>query len=87
MNLFDIVGINRDDRGDNLIVLTPSDHMLVPDFPACRKERLQHYRFTGDVACLAKMHSLLHREHPLIRNGLDLILSGDTGGAGFAVEK
>ena len=37
MNLFDIVGINRDDRGENLIVLTPSDHMLVPDFRACRK--------------------------------------------------
>ncbi len=33
MNLFDIVGINQDDRGENLIVLTPSDHMLVPDFP------------------------------------------------------
>jgi aerobic C4-dicarboxylate transport protein len=29
--LFDIVGINQDDRSDNLIVLTPSDHMLVPD--------------------------------------------------------
>ncbi|MFU0130284.1 RNA polymerase-associated protein RapA, partial [Salmonella enterica] len=27
MNLFDIIGINQDDRGDNLIVLTPSDHM------------------------------------------------------------
>lgn len=37
MNLFDIVGINQDDRGENLIVLTPSDHMLVPDFQVCRK--------------------------------------------------
>ncbi|NIG98061.1 MAG: hypothetical protein G5701_01655 [Serratia symbiotica] len=33
LNLFDIVGINQDERGDNLIVLTPSEHMLVPDFP------------------------------------------------------
>lgn len=33
LNLFDIVGINQDERGDNLIVLTPSDHMLVPGFP------------------------------------------------------
>lgn len=33
MNLFDIVGINQDDRGENMIVLTPSDHMLVSDFP------------------------------------------------------
>ncbi|MGU0161484.1 hypothetical protein ACVXHB_22720 [Escherichia coli] len=25
MNLFDIIGINQDDRGDNMIVLTPSE--------------------------------------------------------------
>ncbi|MCK8349852.1 RNA polymerase-associated protein RapA, partial [Erwinia amylovora] len=31
LNLFDIVGINQEDRSDNLIVLTPGDHMLVPD--------------------------------------------------------
>ena len=37
LNLFDIVGINQEDRSDNLIVLTPSDHMLVPDFRACRR--------------------------------------------------
>lgn len=58
MNLFDIIGINQDDRGDNMIVLTPSDHMLVPDFPACRKMASPsplivkwHWR--------VKMHSLL----------------------------
>lgn len=43
MNLFDIVGINQDDRGDNLIVLTPSDHMLVPDFHWAAGRWLHHY--------------------------------------------
>lgn len=43
MNLFDIVGINQDDRGDNLIVLTPSDHMLVPDFHWAAGRWLYHY--------------------------------------------
>ncbi len=38
MNLFDIIGINQDDRGDNMIVLTPSDHMLVPDFPGLSED-------------------------------------------------
>ncbi len=28
LNLFDIVGINQEDKSDNLIILTPSDHML-----------------------------------------------------------
>ncbi len=58
MNLFDIVGINQDDRGDNLIVLTPSDHMLVPDFPACRKTAVLS-RLNVTSPCLAKMRSLL----------------------------
>lgn len=31
LNLFDIIGINQDECGDNLIVLKPSDHMLVLD--------------------------------------------------------
>ena len=28
LNLFDIVGINQEDRSDSLIVLTPSDHIF-----------------------------------------------------------
>ncbi len=49
MNLFDIVGINRDDRGENLIVLTPSDHMLVPDFPGLPEDGCT-ITFERDVA-------------------------------------
>ncbi len=49
MNLFDIVGINQDDRGENLIVLTPSDHMLVPDFPGLPEDGCT-ITFERDVA-------------------------------------
>ena len=49
MNLFDIVGINRDDRGENMIVLTPSDHMLVPDFPGLPEDGCT-ITFERDVA-------------------------------------
>lgn len=58
MNLFDIIGINQDDRGDNMIVLTPSDHMLVPDFPACRK-MASPSPSTVKWRWRVKMHSLL----------------------------
>nr|VXZ88734.1 RNA polymerase-associated protein rapA [Klebsiella pneumoniae] len=78
MNLFDIVGINRDDRGENLIVLTPSDHMLVPDFPGLPEDGCT-ITFERDVALSREDAQFITREHPLIRNGLDLILSGDTG--------
>lgn len=58
MNLFDIIGINQDDRGDNMIVLTPSDHMLVPDFLACRK-MASPSPSTVKWRWRVKMHSLL----------------------------
>ncbi|MDE9571605.1 RNA polymerase-associated protein RapA, partial [Xenorhabdus bovienii] len=38
LNLFDIVGINQEDHSDSIIVLNPSDHMLVPDFPGLPKD-------------------------------------------------
>jgi ATP-dependent helicase HepA len=78
MNLFDIVGINQDDRGENLIVLTPSDHMLVPDFPGLPEDGCT-ITFERDVALSREDAQFITWEHPLIRNGLDLILSGDTG--------
>lgn len=49
MNLFDIVGINQDDRGEHLIVLTPSNHMLVPDFPGLPEDGCT-VTFERDVA-------------------------------------
>ena len=85
MNLFDIVGINRDDRGENMIVLTPSDHMLVPDFPACRKTAAPS-PLSVMWRCPAKTHSSspgapAHPQWP------DLILSGDTGSSTISLLK
>ena len=71
MNLFDIVGINQDDRGENLIVLTPSDHMLVPDFPGLPEDGCT-ITFERDVALSREDAQFITWEHPLIRNGLDL---------------
>ncbi|MDI4697955.1 RNA polymerase-associated protein RapA, partial [Salmonella enterica subsp. enterica serovar Cerro] len=86
MNLFDIVGINQDDRGDNLIVLTPSDHMLVPDFPGLPEDGCT-ITFERDVALSREDAQFITWEHPLIRNGLDLILSGDTGSSTISLLK
>ena len=86
MNLFDIVGINQDDRGEHLIVLTPSDHMLVPDFPGLPEDGCT-VTFERDVALSREDAQFLTWEHPLIHNGLDLILSGDTGSSTISLLK
>lgn len=86
LNLFDIVGINQDERGDNLIVLTPSDHMLVPDFPGLPQDGCT-VTFDRNQALLREDAQFISWEHPIIRNGLDLILSGDIGSCAVSLLK
>ena len=38
LNLFDIIGVEQDDLGENSIVITPTGTMLVPDFPGLKEE-------------------------------------------------
>ncbi|WP_413722128.1 RNA polymerase-associated protein RapA [Sodalis sp. RH23] len=78
LNLFDIVGINQEDRSDSLIVLTPSEHMLVPDFPGLPEEGCT-ITFNREQALSREDTQFISWEHPIIRNGLDLVLSGDSG--------
>ncbi len=33
LNLFDTIGLNQDDKGENALVVTPSEHMMVPSYP------------------------------------------------------
>jgi ATP-dependent helicase HepA len=86
LNLFDIVGINQEDRSDSLIVLTPSDHMLVPDFPGLPEEGCT-VTFNRNQALSREDTQFITWEHPLILNGLDLILSGDTGSCALSLLK
>ncbi|MBJ7222826.1 MULTISPECIES: RNA polymerase-associated protein RapA [unclassified Brenneria] len=86
LNLFDIVGINQEDRSDNLIILTPSDHMLVPDFPGLPQDGCT-ITFDREQALSREDAQFISWEHPLIRNGLDLILSGDTGSCAVSLLK
>ncbi|MGK3113890.1 RNA polymerase-associated protein RapA [Candidatus Pantoea formicae] len=86
LNLFDIVGINQEDRSDSLIVLTPSDHMLVPDFPGLPEDGCT-VTFNRNQALSREDTQFITWEHPLIHNGLDLILSGDTGSCALSLLK
>ncbi|WP_428945166.1 RNA polymerase-associated protein RapA [Pantoea sp. FN060301] len=86
LNLFDIVGINQEDRSDNLIVLTPGDHMLVPDFPGLPDDGCT-ITFDRGQALSREDAQYVTWEHPIIRNGLDLILSGDTGSCALSLLK
>ncbi|WJV62007.1 RNA polymerase-associated protein RapA [Pectobacteriaceae bacterium CE70] len=86
LNLFDIIGIHQEDRSDNMIILTPSDHMLVPDFPGLPQDGCT-ITFDREQALSREDAQFISWEHPLIRNGLDLILSGETGSCAVSLLK
>lgn len=86
LNLFDIVGINQEDKSDNLLILTPSDHMLVPDFPGLPQDGCT-ITFDREQALSREDTQFISWEHPIIRNGLDLVLSGDTGSCAVSLLK
>lgn len=86
LNLFDIVGINQEDDCDNLMILTPSDHMLVPDFPGLPQDGCT-ITFDRDKALSREDTQFISWEHPIVRNGLDLILSGDIGSCAVSLLK
>ncbi|MBK5143267.1 RNA polymerase-associated protein RapA [Budviciaceae bacterium BWR-B9] len=86
INLFDIIGINQEDDSDNLMILTPSDHMLVPDFPGIPQDGCT-ITFDREKALSREDAQFISWEHPIVRNGLDLILSGDTGSCAVSLLK
>ena len=84
LNLFDIIGLEQDDLGENSIVITPAGTMLVPDFPGLKEEGVT-VTFDRQLALAREELEFLTWDHPMIRQGIDLIASGDIGKASMAL--
>lgn len=78
LNLFDVVGLEQEDLGEQSIVLSPTGHMLVPDFPGISEDGTT-ITFDRQLALMREELEFLTWDHPMIRNGIDLIVSGDIG--------
>ena len=84
LNLFDIIGVEQDDLGESSIVITPTGTMLVPDFPGLKEEGVT-VTFDRQLALAREELEFLTWDHPMIRQGIDLIVSGDIGKASMAL--
>lgn len=84
LNLFDIIGVEQDDLGENSIVITPTGTMLVPDFPGLKEEGVT-VTFDRQLALAREELEFLTWDHLMIRQGIDLIASGDIGKASMAL--
>ncbi len=86
LHLFDDIGIAQDDRGEQAVVLTPTDHMLIPSFPGLPEDGVT-VTFERDVALSREDLSFLTWDHPMIRGGIDLVLASEIGSSAVALLK
>ena len=84
LNLFDIIGVEQEDLGANSIVISPTGTMLVPDFPGLKEEGVT-VTFDRELALTREEMEFLTWDHPMIRQGIDLVASGDIGKAAMAL--
>ena len=84
LKLFDIIGVEQEDLGANSIVISPTGTMLVPDFPGLKEEGVT-VTFDRELALAREEMEFLTWDHPMIRQGLDLVASGDIGKAAMAL--
>ncbi|MCV5675535.1 hypothetical protein OFN11_28735, partial [Escherichia coli] len=69
LKMFDEIGVNQDDRGENALVLTPGDHMLVSSFPGLPQDGMT-ITFDRNTALSRDDMALLSWDHPMMRGGI-----------------
>ncbi|MFT5789020.1 MAG: ATP-dependent helicase HepA, partial [Shewanella sp.] len=86
IRLWDIIGVEQEDSGENAIVLRPSEHMMFPTYPGLPEDGIT-VTFDRDMALSRDDIALITQEHPIVQTGLDLITSSETGTTSVAVLK
>lgn len=77
-SLFDSVGLNQDDKGDNALVVKPSEHMLVSSYPGLPSDGAT-ITFDRDTALSREDMHFISWEHPMIQGGMELLFSEGVG--------
>ncbi|ELS3716225.1 RNA polymerase-associated protein RapA [Vibrio fluvialis] len=78
LSLFDTIGLNQEDRGENALVVTPSEHMMVPSYPGLPYEGAT-ITFDRDTALSREDMHFISWEHPMVQGGIDLLMSEGVG--------
>jgi ATP-dependent helicase HepA len=84
--IFDIFGIAQADRGENAIVLKPTEHMLTPSFPCLRDEGLT-VTFDRNTALAQEDVHFISWDHPMVQDVMSLVIDDDIGTTSVALLK
>jgi ATP-dependent helicase HepA len=86
LGLFDTIGLNQEDKGENALVVTPSEHMLVPSYPGLPYDGAT-ITFDRSTALSREDMHFISWEHPMIQGGIDLLLSEGVGASAVSLLK
>ncbi|PKH02526.1 RNA polymerase-associated protein RapA [Psychromonas sp. MB-3u-54] len=86
LQLFDVVGVQQEDRGNHCLAIRPTEHMLTSDFPGLPEEGAT-ITFNRKTALSRDDVQYLTWEHPMVSGGMEMILSSDTGTTAVAILK
>ncbi|TMP43698.1 RNA polymerase-associated protein RapA [Pseudoalteromonas citrea] len=86
INVFDTFGVNQEDKGENTIILKPTEHMLNPSFP-CLKEDGITVTFDRDTSLSQEDAHFISWDHPMVQGAMDMICDDDFGCASVALLK
>lgn len=86
IKIFDTFGIDQEDKGDQSIILRPTEHMLSPSFPYLNAEGCT-VTFDRQTALAQEHIHFLSWEHPMVQGALDLVTTDDIGNTSVAVFK
>lgn len=86
LSLFDCIGLNQDDKGENALIVSPSEHMLVPSYPGLPYDGAT-ITFDRDTALSREDMHFMSWEHPMIQGGIDLLLSEGVGTSAVSLLK
>ncbi|WDE12380.1 RNA polymerase-associated protein RapA [Thalassomonas haliotis] len=82
--VWDVYGIQQDDKSDNAIALNPTEHMLSANFPYLPEDGTT-VTFNRETALAHEDYQLLTWDHPMVRGVLDLVLTDETGNASIGL--
>ncbi|WP_298443592.1 RNA polymerase-associated protein RapA [uncultured Ferrimonas sp.] len=86
LKLWDVIGVHQDDRGENAVVLRPTEHMLFPSYPGLPDDGCS-ITFDRDTALSRDDFQFITSAHPMVAAGIDLVTSSETGCTGVSLLK
>ncbi|WP_404341058.1 RNA polymerase-associated protein RapA [Pseudoalteromonas mariniglutinosa] len=86
INVFDTFGVSQEDKGENTIILKPTEHMINPSFPSLKDDGIT-VTFDRDTALSQEDVHFISWDHPMVQGTLDMICDDDFGTASVALLK